>query len=314
MTVYTKINVSEVTEIMSRFGIGDILSHVVLSGGSQNSNYQVSAVEGDFVLSICEQSSPEEMHQLALLLEHLKVHNFSTSVVVQTLDGHSLSDWNGKPVMVKRFLHGQVVDDIPNHVASHIGVQLGRLHKVPAPDFIPDMMSYGIEYFHEVEMYASGSVYHHWLMAKKIYLQPFLTDSLPKSLIHSDVFSSNVIIDESEEFVTIMDFEEAAFYFRIFDVGMTIIGICREGVGINFAKTKSLIQGYSTEIQMTEEEIKSLQAFVVYAATAMSFWRHKNFNYTVPTPSLFDHYQELKFIADTVQSIDASTFLTRVTS
>jgi len=308
MAVYTRLTIDEVNEIMSRYGIEGITHYQELSGGSQNSNYVIRSGSGDFVLSICEQSSKQEVLHLALLLEHLTHHQFSTSILIRTSGGDALSTWNDKPVMVKQFINGIVSDNIPKHICTLIGKELGKLHQVPAPDYIPLAMSYGKEYFYEIELYASGSEYHHWLLDKQEYIDSHITETLPKTLIHSDVFSSNVIIDKSEKFVTIMDFEEATHYYRIFDIAMTLIGICREGSGINFQKSSAIIDGYSQEIRISEEELKSLQSFVVYAATAMSFWRHKNFNYTVPTPSLCDHYLELKRIADTIHSIPPKDF------
>ena len=309
MAVYTKLNIENVREIMSRYGIQNITDHNELSGGSQNSNYVVRSQNGDFVLSICEQNSAEEIKNLALLLEHLAHNDFSTSILLRTEENKTMTEWNQKPVMVKRYISGVVLENIPEYIVKLIGIELGKLHKVAAPDYLPHSMSYGKEYFHEVKKYAAGSEYHEWLLDKQSYIESYITNSLPKTLIHSDVFASNVIIDKSERFVTIMDFEEATYYYRIFDVGMTIIGICREGKGINFQKVKSLLNGYTQEIQLNDEELRCLQPFVVYAATAMSFWRHKNFNYVVPTPDLFDHYKELQSIADSVFNIGNQEFL-----
>ncbi len=309
MAVYTKLSLEDVEELMSRFGISNINSFNTLSGGSQNSNYVVRSDNSEFVISICEQNSAEEVRQLAQLLEHLAANNFSTSMVIRTLDGDTISRWNNKPVMVKKYIRGMVKDDIPEPEVRLIGKELGKLHQVPAPDYLPHAMSYGKEYFHEIAKYADGSEFQKWLLDMQSYIETHISASLPKALIHSDVFSSNVIIDSSETFVTIMDFEEATHYYRVFDIGMTIIGICRQGRSINLAKTKSLLKGYAQEIKLTNEEKESLQAFTVYAATAMSFWRHKNFHYTVPTPALFNHYEELKIIADSVFDIDPKGFL-----
>ena len=94
-----------------------------------------------------------------------------------------------------------------------------------------------------------------------------------------------------------MDFEEATYYYRIYDIGMAIVGLCSENEKINLKKVAALLKGYVQEIDLTEKEQNALQPFTVYAAAAMSFWRHQNFNYTKPTPGMEDHYLELKNIA-----------------
>ena len=308
MALYTILNREDFLSLLSNYGISSVLSFKELVGGSQNSNYKVITEKGEFVVSICEQNSKEEVHELALLLEHLQRHNFATSEVIRTLDGETLSAWESKPVMLKRFIHGSVLDDIPIPLATLVGKEMARLHQVPAPDFIQKSMSYGVEYFHEINEYARDSKFAQWLNNLTEFISPYLTETLPKALIHSDVFSSNVIVCNPDE-VRIMDFEEATHYYRVFDIAMTFIGVCREEQSINFDKAKSLLDGYRSVINLTHEEISSLRAFTVYAAAAMSFWRHRNFHYTVPTPELFDHYLELKRISDTIKKMKEKEFL-----
>ncbi len=106
-----------------------------------------------------------------------------------------------------------------------------------------------------------------------------------------------------------LDFEEAAYYYRVFDLGMMIIGTCGDRETINFEKASYMLKGYLQEIGLLEIELNALQAFTVYAATAMTFWRHINFNYTKPDPSMSNHYLGLKVIADYVEEQDADVFL-----
>ena len=105
-----------------------------------------------------------------------------------------------------------------------------------------------------------------------------------------------------------MDFEEATYYYRVFDLGMTIIGVCTKGEIIDLLKVNSLLKGYTKEINLTITEWDSIKAFTVYAAAAMSFWRHKNFNYTNPDPKLKDHYLALKNLADYTRALPDDCF------
>ena len=105
-----------------------------------------------------------------------------------------------------------------------------------------------------------------------------------------------------------MDFEEATHYYRIFDLGMTLVGLCCDGETLNLQKASALLQGYQKEIELQELEKRSLQAFTVYAAAAMTFWRHRNFNHINPNPDMYDHYLGLKVIADSIWKIPADKF------
>jgi homoserine kinase type II len=107
----------------------------------------------------------------------------------------------------------------------------------------------------------------------------------------------------------IIDFEDSAYYYRVFDIGMMIIGICGEGKTVNFEKARYVLKGYSQEIQLLDIEINALQAFTVYAGAAMTFWRHINYNYTKPDSKLSNHYLGLKALTDYVEEQAADCFL-----
>jgi Ser/Thr protein kinase RdoA (MazF antagonist) len=69
------------------------------------------------------------------------------------------------------------------------------------------------------------------------------------------------------------------------------------------------LKGYGQEIKLLDLELNALQAFTVYAGAAMTFWRHKNFNYTRPDSKLSNHYMGLKVLADYMADQPADCFL-----
>lgn len=308
MSQYSVLSLSDITEISKQYDIQSVSSFSLLSGGSENTNYLVSSESGQFVLTICEQKSKESAHELALLLEHFAQHNFKTSELIRTINNQTLSIFQGKPAMLKVFLEGEIIKDLSNQLLGVIGIEMGRLHKLEAPDYLPKVLGYGKEFFHEVAQYAPNSSFAKWIKEIEAYMQPYFTQQLPKSLIHSDIFYSNIIINKNESSASIMDFEEAANYYRIFDVGMTIIGLCSSQKTINLNKAGALLQGYQQQIDLLEIEKSALQAFTVYAAAAMTFWRHRNFNHTNPNPEMFDHYLGLKVLADFAMAIPKNEF------
>lgn len=304
MAQYTVINDTNLEIILKRYGIGNIQSYKLLSGGSENTNYLVEALSKSFVLTICEQKSAQDAENLALLLNDLKLQNFSTSKLVATLKGAFTTLWNDKPVILKEFIEGTIIQDFSEDLLLYLGRELAKLHQVNVPDYVPRTLNYGsIERFDEVKVYAPNTSFYRWLKNTQCYIEDYISPELPKSLIHSDIFYSNVIVSEDRKVATIMDFEEACYYYRVFDIGMMIVGICFEGETINQKKMKSLLEGYKQENKLLEIEINSLKAFTVYAATATAFWRHQNFNYVNVDATLKDHYLEMKNLADTIMNL-----------
>ena len=90
---------------------------------------------------------------------------------------------------------------------------------------------------------------------------------------------------------------------------MTIIGICGDGNTINFEKVRALLKGYQKELTLLDIEINALQAFTVYAGSAMTFWRHSHFNFIKPDPDFYNHYKGLQVLTDFIKQQPVDCFI-----
>ncbi|MDH3649641.1 MAG: homoserine kinase, partial [Saprospiraceae bacterium] len=309
MAQYTSLSAHDIEAIATHFAIQDIISFKVLSGGWENTNYFIQTANGEYVLTISEQKTRDEARKLAQILEHLEKNHFETSKIIRSTNNEPSILWKGRPVMIKRFIKGRIVEYLSPHLLELTGRALGKLHKIEAPSYLPKQVNYGKEQFARVEQYAPNSPFDRWLKEKLAYISPYLDQNLPKALIHTDVFTDNVIVRDDERSVVILDFEEAAYYYRIFDIGMMIIGTCGEEDAVNLAKAACILKGYGGEIQLLDVELDALQAFTVYAGAAMTFWRHLTFNYARPDPKLANHYLGLKVLTDDVYKLSPNRFL-----
>ncbi|MEM6378711.1 MAG: phosphotransferase [Bacteroidota bacterium] len=308
MSLYTRLTQAELNEILFQYGLSEAISFHILSGGSENTNYHITTTEGQLVLSICEQKTLQQASELAHLLEYLSDAQFKTSQVVRTKKQETIIIRKERPIILKKYIEGKIIQDLSPSQLSLIGQQLAKLHQIPTPTYLPKTLAYGIEQFHTIAEYAADSTFARWLERMEAHIKPSLQLEIPKSLIHSDLFWSNIIIDTEKPAIFIMDFEEATHYYRIFDIGMTIIGICAEGKVINLEKAKQLLIGYQMVIELSQEERDALHAFTVYAGTAMTFWRHRNFNQTKPDPNMYDHYLGLKVLVDFLMEQEEDCF------
>jgi len=198
---YTRLTRHEIEDISATFNIAEVFSIHKLSGGSENTNYLIDAENSKYVLTVCEQKTEEKARDLAHLLEHLEKHHFETSRVVRNKNNEPLSLWKGRPIMIKKYVEGEILKDLPNHYIELTGRQIGLLHKIDAPDYLPKQVNYGKEQFVNVEKYAANSMFDSWLKDKLAYISPFFAENLPKAFIHSDIFSDNVIIREDGDSV-----------------------------------------------------------------------------------------------------------------
>jgi len=306
MAHYTKLNQETLAELLQQeYGIEGMSDFKVLSGGSQNTNYWVKTSNRAFVLTVCEQKTLEEAEELAKLLTYLNANDFATSEVIPTIGGGLAAVFEGKPILLKSFIEGRIEKDLSPELLVSLGQQLARLHQIPAPDYLPQSLSSGIEAFDEVKLYAPESEFYVWLKEIRTYIEVFLEEDMPKALIHSDIFFNNIIIQPNGKEGTIMDFEEATYYYRVFDIGMMLVGSCSEGTHLNPLKMQSLLQGYQQISPLSSAEKKALQAFTVYGAAATAFWRHQNFNFVHVIPEMKEHYRAMKDLADSVRGMKA---------
>jgi homoserine kinase type II len=309
MANYADLSQDDIKEIMRVYGIHSVDSYAMLSGGSENTNYVVTASGQKYVLTLCEQKSTLQARELVNLLDYLAAHTFETSQVIHTSTNEPISHWHQKPVIVKLFLEGNIMPVLPGTILTEVGRQMGKLHSLDAPNYLPNSLSYGRESFQQVHEYMPDCSFGKWLDGIHAYVAAYSFEDLPKSLIHSDIFYSNVIVSKDLKTARIMDFEEAAQYYRIFDLGMAIIGLCENEKEIDLQKANLLLRGYQKNTQLSVMEKGALQAFTVYAAAAMAFWRHKNFNYVHPDANMYDHYVQLQVLADYIQRVPKDTFL-----
>ncbi|MAV42825.1 MAG: hypothetical protein CBD98_000900 [Flavobacteriaceae bacterium TMED238] len=299
---------NEILEILKPYSIFIIKNIKILDGGSENTNYKIDSEIGMIVLTISEQKSINETLDLSKLLVYLKNNLFETSEIIFTTENKSISIFKGKPVMVKRFIKGKIMSDLPNHLLEKIGADTATLHKIKPPDFLREIMWCGIERFNEVEEYALNSSFDIWLKNTEIYIDKHITSDLPKAFIHSDIFASNIIVNDKQTKSTIMDFEEASYYYKLFDVAILIVGLCSKDDTIDFLRASLILKGYTAVTKLINAEKQALQPFIVYAAAGVAFWRHKNFNYIAPDQNLKNSYLQMKNLADKVRDIPSSHF------
>jgi len=309
MAQLSTLNETNSKKIFDLYDLSKTLNYKLLTGGSENTNYKIKTSNATYVLTICEQKSKPEALNLARLLVYLNENGFPTSEVVSNKKGALISEFEGKPILLKKYIHGTVTSTFSNAQMAAIGKQLAKLNRIQPLDFIPTQVGYGIQHFTKVETHSPNAPFCKWLMETKDYISQYRTDALPKALTHSDLFWSNIIIDTDTDEVTIMDLEEATYYYRIFDIGMTLVGTCNFDRQLNLEKAKQLLSSYQKHFPLSLNEKKSLQAFTVYAAAATGFWRYMNFNFVAPDETQKDRYKEMQDLATQIRSIDPEQFL-----
>ena len=307
MALYDRLDKRAVKGLTHRFGIGDIITFSVMDGGLENTSYCVETSSGKYVLTLWDQKSLQHATNLASLLMYLTGRGIRTSRVVVPPNEPIVVLHDEKPVMLKRYVDGDVSANLTGNLIIQLGEEMARLHEIPAPSYLPESFPYGRSHFAEVTDSNLRHAYIDWLSEKTSYLHKSIPQHLPMALIHGDVFFDNVIV-KGDQLMAIIDFEEACHYYRCFDLGMVIVGACRDRQGISFEKAGRFIRGYQKKTTLESIERETLKAFAVYAAVATSFWRFRQYHLRRPEPRLYEKHVEMQILADTISKYPESRF------
>ena len=307
MALYAQLDRSAVEGLARRFGIGDITAFTVMDGGRENTSYCVETSSARYVLTLWDQKSLQQATNLATLLVYLADRGIRTSRVVVPPNEPIVVLHDEKPVMLKRYVDGDITANLTGNLLVQLGEEMARLHEIPAPSYLPQSFPYGRSHFPEVTNSNLGHPFIDWLSEKMSYLQKRIPQHLPMALIHGDVFFDNVIVQD-DQLMAIIDFEEACHYYRGFDLGMVIVGACRDRKGISFEKAGQFIRGYQKETTLQSIERETLKTFAVYAAVATSFWRFRQYHLLRPEPQFYDQHVEMQNFADTISKYPDSRF------
>lgn len=296
MARYTTLSPEELAEIVSHYAIGTPLKFAEIPGGFGNSNFKLTTTDDTFLLKICDEKNPAELHTQIELLEHLRQHAYPTVYPILQKNGEALFETRNYRVMIYPFLDGGTPKP-SQRVLTQIGEALAKLHCIPPFVGLP-LFPMGITqitpFLKEVKntQFATHPFFI-WLKSELEWIKPELGKPLPTGFLHGDLFLDNTLFD-GDQMVAILDFEEGCHDTLLIDVGMTIIGCCYTAQHeLDVASVHGFLDAYNALRPLTDKEWESLDCFVHYAAVAIAFWRFRQFNVRHPDARSAETYQEM---------------------
>ena len=128
MSVYTNVLPHELDEFLKNYSLGQLQQFAGISDGIENTNYFVTTSKGQYVLTLFEELSLEELPYFLELMAFLCRSKHSTAHPVKDNEGNYLRVLNGKPAALVKRLNGASID-IPNEKQCRaIGVHMARMH------------------------------------------------------------------------------------------------------------------------------------------------------------------------------------------
>ncbi|GGX46121.1 homoserine kinase [Undibacterium squillarum] len=311
MAVFTSVTLDDLQEWIKQFSLGQVSAVRGISSGIENSNFFITTESGEYVLTIFENLSFEQLPFYLKLMKHLASRGVLVPDPVCNQQGELVTALHGKPAAIVSKLEGSSqMSPLPVHCAE-VGAMLAKMHLAAADFSIRQKNLRAAEWRHatvpDVLPFLDAEKQH--LLKAEVHFQDALEASplyrgLPNGPVHADLFRNNVMFD-GERLTGFFDFYFAGCDTWIFDVAVTVNDWCIdiESGALDDARTLALLNAYHSVRPFTEPEALVWQAML--RAGALRFWLSRLYDFYMPreaemlTPHDPGHFERILRLRET---------------
>ena len=288
MAVYTEVPFDTAAQLLSDLKLGDLESLQACKGGIENTNYFASTDLGDYVLTLFERLTAEQLPYYLYLTRHLASRGIPVPDPQANINGDIVLQLMGKPAAVVNKLRGkQQLAPEPSHCAA-VGVMLARMH-LAGRDYPRQQANLrALAWWNETMPVVLPFLTQPQaaLLRSELALQNHLSAgshyaALPGGPIHADLFRDNVMF-EGETLTGLFD-----FYFAGNDAWLFDIAVCLNDWCINLTsgardglREQAFLQAYMGVRPMGQAE-RTLIGPMLRAA-ALRFWISRLWDFHLP--------------------------------
>lgn len=278
MAVFTEVDFETASQLMSDLQLGTLHSLNGCKGGIENTNYFASSDIGEYVLTLFERLSAEQLPFYLHLMKHLALKGIPVPDPQANAQGDILLSVCGKPAAVVNKLSGSSqLQPGADHCAA-VGHMLGRMH-VAGRDYAraqPNLRA--LSWWNETvpvilphvtpqqsELLQSELAYQNHVHASAAYA------ALPRGPVHADLFRDNVMFEDGK-LTGFFDFYFAGVDTWLFDIAVCLNDWCIDlNTGMrDAAREAAFLQAYQSERALSTAERQLLPAML--RAGALRFW------------------------------------------
>jgi homoserine kinase type II len=296
MAVFTVVNGPDLAQWMRHYDLGEVVDFRGISSGIENSNYFLTTTRGDYVLTIFEKLTAQQLPFYLDLMRHLASHSVPVPDPVPRDDHALFGMLHGKPAAIVTKLEGTAELAPGAEHCAEVGHMLARMH-LGGRDFKPYQpnlrsLAWWKETVPAVAPFATEP--QRQLLISELAHQTAFFESadyaaLPGGPCHCDLFRDNVLFapaaPETGHRVRLGGFFD--FYFAgcdkwLFDVAVTVNDWCVDLATGRFdnARLEALLRSYQTVRPFTPEENRHWPDML--RAGAYRFWVSRLYDFHLP--------------------------------
>lgn len=288
MAVYTEVSFDEAAAFLNALKLGPLQSIKGAAGGIENTNYFVDTTKGQYVLTLFERLTFEQLPFYLHLMKHLAARGIPVPDPVADAKGVILHRLKAKPTAVVNKLRGHSeLAPTPAHCTG-VGEMLARMHlagldyprKQPnlrGLDWWDDTVPVVLPYLTPPQrsLILGELAYQNHIAASSAYR------SLPRGVIHADLFRDNVMF-ENGKLTGFFDFYFAGCDTFLFDIGVCLNDWCidLDSGAPDAARADAFMAAYQRVRALSAQERTLLPA--LQRAAALRFWISRLWDFHLP--------------------------------
>jgi homoserine kinase type II len=278
MAVFTSVTLDDLSQWIKQFPLGKALALKGIASGIENSNFFLTTERGEFVLTIFENLSFEQLPFYIQLMRHLAARGVPVPDPVANDAGELVVALQGKPAAVVSKLDGaSQMDPQPVHCAE-VGTMLARMH-MAGRDFPlqqPNLrgLDWWIATVPKVVPHlapATGALLLSELAFQRDFAAGPVYAQLARGPVHADLFRNNVMF-VGDKLTGCFDFYFAGWDTWLFDIAVTVNDWCIDLASgrLDPARARALTRAYHAARPFTQAEQDAWPAML--RAAALRFW------------------------------------------
>ncbi|PFH10603.1 homoserine kinase [Collimonas sp. PA-H2] len=288
MAVFTPVTLDDLTQWIPPFSLGKALAIRGISSGIENSNFFIDTERGEYVLTIFENLSFEQLPFYLELMRHLARRGVLVPAPVANQQDQIINPLHGKPAAIVTKLEGACqMAPAPVHCAA-VGAMLAKMH-LAAQDFpIRQPNLRGLPWRRETapvvlpylpadgqQLLRDEMAFQEAFAASETYRQ------LPNGPVHADLFRNNVMFN-GDQLSGFFDFYFAGCDTWLFDLAVTVNDWCIDlATGqLDIARVRAMLDAYHAVRPFSAAEQAAWQPMLRTAA--LRFWLSRLYDFYLP--------------------------------
>lgn len=285
MSVYTTVSQQELEPFLERYSVGRCRALEPIAAGITNTNYRLDTDAGDYVLTLYEHHSDDELDYILGLQKFLVGNGIRCAVPLEDRRGELFSNLNQRPAAIIERLPGQAVTAPGVDHCREAAAELARLHLAGREfeGYRPNPR--GLDWMHAARDMLAETLAgedRETIDATLAEYRRSGADTLPSGAVHADLFRDNALF-ESGDLYGFIDFDYACVESYAFDIAVMLNDWSNDGGGdLDAERSRALLQGYQSVRGLESAEIDALP--LLLRVTALRFWLSRLYDRTFPQP------------------------------